>query len=193
MPAPDLASSLRVIPNTSESRVSADDVRRAQLGDSEAFERLYRAECGRVFAVCLRLSGNREHATVLMQDAFVRAWEKLASYRSESAFSTWMHRLAVNVVMNDRRMALRRGEVNETDVDGDLAAISEPMVRDPGDGIDLERAIAALAPKSRVAFVLREIEGYEYEEIAKILGVAAGTVRAHVFHARQQLMEVLDR
>jgi RNA polymerase sigma-70 factor (ECF subfamily) len=191
MPAPDLATSLRVIPNTSESRVSADDVRRAQLGDSEAFERLYRAECGRVFAVCLRLSGNREHATELMQDAFVRAWEKLASYRSESAFSTWMHRLAVNVVLNDRRMALRRGEVNETDVDGDLAAIRE--VRDPGDGIDLERAIAALAPKSRVAFVLREIEGYEYEEIAKMMGVRAGTVRAHVFHARQQLMEVLDQ
>jgi RNA polymerase sigma-70 factor (ECF subfamily) len=67
------------------------------------------------------------------------------------------------------------------------------MVRDPGDGIDLERAISALAPKSRVAFVLREIEGYEYEEIAKMMGVAAGTVRAHVFHARQQLMEVLDR
>jgi RNA polymerase sigma factor (sigma-70 family) len=104
-----------------------------------------------------------------------------------------MHRLAVNVVLNDRRMALRRGAVTETDVDGDLAAISEPMVRDPGDGIDLERAIAALAPKSRVAFVLREVEGCEYAEIAKMLGVAAGTVRAHVFYARQQLMEVLDR
>jgi DNA-directed RNA polymerase specialized sigma24 family protein len=86
MPAPDLASGLRVIPNTSAHRASADDIRRAQLGDSEAFERLYRAECGRVFAICLRLSGNREHATALMQDAFVRAWEKLASYRGESAF-----------------------------------------------------------------------------------------------------------
>jgi RNA polymerase sigma-70 factor (ECF subfamily) len=193
MPAPDLTPRYGVIPKSHESGVSADDIRRAQLGDSEAFERLYRAECGRVFAVCLRLSGNREHATVLMQDAFVRAWEKLASYRGDSAFSTWMHRLSVNVILNDRRMALRRGELNETDVDGDLSVISEQMVRDPGDGIDLERAIAALAPKSRVAFVLREIEGYEYEEIAKMMGVAAGTVRAHVFHARQQLMEVLDR
>jgi RNA polymerase sigma-70 factor (ECF subfamily) len=193
MSAPDLTPRRGVIPKSNESRASADDIRLAQTGDAEAFERLYRAECGRVFAVCLRLSGDREHARALMQDAFVRAWQKLASYRGESAFSSWMHRLAVNVVLSDRRMALRRGEVNETEVDGDLSAVSEPMVRDPGDGIDLERAIAALAPKSRVAFVLREVEGYEYEEIAKMMGVAAGTVRAHVFHARQQLMEVLDR
>lgn len=193
MSTPNLTPRNGVMLSTNESRASADDIRRAQAGDSEAYERLYRAECGRVFAVCLRLSGDREQATTLMQDAFVRAWQKLSTYRGESAFSTWMHRLAVNVVLNDRRMTIRRDAHNEADVDGDLAAISEPMVRDPGDGIDLERAIAALAPKSRVAFVLREVEGYEYAEIATMMGIAAGTVRAHVFHARQQLMEVLDR
>jgi RNA polymerase sigma-70 factor (ECF subfamily) len=161
-------------------------VARAQRGDVAAFEGLYRATSGRVFAVCLRMTGDRQHAAELLQDVFVRVWEKLGSFRGESTFATWIHRMAVNVVLQDRRGETRReaGEgraARDDDVDG--FAVERTM--------DLETAIAKLPPGARRAFVLHDIEGYKHHEIARMTGLAEGTLRAQLHRARQRLMEML--
>jgi RNA polymerase sigma-70 factor (ECF subfamily) len=167
-----------------------DDVLLAQNGDSAAFERLYRLQAGQVYALALRLTGNRERALDLTQDSFVRAWERLESFRGESAFGSWLHRLTVNVFLNQTRADTRRqSRVDFLDDDTDApTAGSDPVGR-----IDLETAIARLPRGARVAFVLHEIEGFSHEEIAVTLGLAPPTVRSHVFRARRLLMEMLDR
>lgn len=166
-------------------------VRRAQSGDPDAFAGLYRAHAGRVYALCLRLEGDAARATELTQDVFVRAWEGLASYRGESAFATWLHRLAVNVVMNDRRAAWRRSKrVFFTD---DPAALERPAEDTTGRGMDLEGAVAALPPGARAVFVLHDIEGYTHGEIAGLSGIAEGTSKAQLFRARRLLREALER
>ena len=171
-----------------------DDVRLAQRGDSAAFERLYRAHVGRVHALALRLTADRLRAEELVQDAFVRAWERLGSFRGESSVATWLHRLTVNVFLagartNRRRDAHEQGHAEVPDAtivphDGDLG---------PEGRMDLEQAIARLPEGARTAFVLHELQGYSHEEIAKLSGVATATVRAQLFRARRRLMEVLDR
>jgi RNA polymerase sigma-70 factor (ECF subfamily) len=127
---------------------------------------------------------------------FVRAWDKLRSFRGESAFSSWLHRLAVNVVMNERRTSFRR-EQRVTPV-----AAPETLERGRGEGggegtvglnIDLERAIAALPEGAREVFVLYDIEGYSHAEIADLTGIAEGTSKAQLFRARHLLREKLDR
>ncbi len=167
-----------------------DDVLLAQRGDSAAFERLYRLQAGQVYALALRLTGDRERALDLTQDAFVRAWERLESFRGESAFGSWLHRLTINVFLNQTRADTRRqSRVDFLDDDTDAPAAET----DPAGRIDLETAIAKLPQGARVAFVLHEIEGFSHEEIAVTLGLAAPTVRSHVFRARRLLMEMLDR
>ena len=167
-----------------------DDVLLAQRGDSAAFERLYRLQAGQVYALALRLTGSRESALELTQDAFVRAWERLGSFRGESAFGSWLHRLTLNLFLNQTRADTRRVsrvDVLEDETDAPVAE-SDPAMR-----MDLEAAIAKLPRGARVAFVLHEIEGFSHEEIAVTLGLAAPTVRSHVFRARRLLMEMLDR
>jgi RNA polymerase sigma-70 factor (ECF subfamily) len=167
-----------------------DDVLLAQRGDSAAFERLYRLQAAQVYALALRLTGNRERALDLTQDSFVRAWERLESFRGESAFGSWLHRLTVNVFLNQTRADTRRqARVDFLDDDTD-APLPE---LDSAGRIDLETAIAKLPRGARVAFVLHEIEGYSHDEIAVTLGLAAPTVRSHLFRARRLLMEMLDR
>ena len=167
-------------------------VRRAQAGDVAAFEQLYRENVDRVFALCLRLSADRGRAEELTQDAFVRAWEKLGTFEGKSAFSTWLHRLAVNVVLGERRsekvrvariFAVDQPEVYET----------AGRMPEPGHAIDLERAIAALPPGARTAFVLHDVEGYKHEEIAAAQGWAVGTCKAQLHRARKLLREMLGR
>lgn len=171
--------------------VNADDVRAARDGDAAAFERLYRAYAGRIYALCLRMTGSSARARELTQDAFVRAWEKLGSFRGESAFSTWLHRLAVNVVLMDCRSTASR---REDDLDHDEV---EPRYREAleqhGARIDLENAIAQLPPGARRVLVLHDIEGYSHEEIAALSGIAPGTSKAHLFRARQLLRKALER
>ncbi len=165
---------------------------RAAGGDERAFEALYRATTGRVYALCLRMSGDGARASELTQDVFVRVWQRLATFRGESALETWLHRLAVNVVLESERSTSRRlARVEPRD---DLAEI-EPTGRAPlvGERLDLESAIAALPPGARRVFVLHDIEGYRHEEIARLTGAAAGTVRAQLFRARKLLMEALGR
>ena len=180
----------------SEPRPSKESaVDRAKRGDVDAFGELYREHAGRVFALCLRMSGDRVQARELMQDVFVRAWERLASFRGEARFASWLHRLAVNVVLTGAR-ATRRRETRVTLAE-DLAAAESGgaavsvRLADPGVAIDLERAIAALPAGARTAFVLHDVEGFTHAEIAELSGLAEGTIRAQLHRARRLLMEAL--
>jgi RNA polymerase sigma-70 factor (ECF subfamily) len=163
---------------------------RAAAGDSDAFRTLYEAHVGRVHALCLRLTGDAAMAEELTQDVFVRAWERLGSFRGESAFGTWLHRLAVNVAL----MALRAGRRRERRLPlwADPPEIAAPPVRDSGHAVDLERAIAALPPGCRAVFVLHDVEGWHHGEIAAQLDLAVGTCKAHLFRARRLLRERLS-
>jgi RNA polymerase sigma-70 factor (ECF subfamily) len=165
-----------------------DAVRRAREGDHSAFEELYREHVGRVYAICLRLAGDVARAKELVQDVFVRAWEKLDSFRGEAAFGTWLHRLAVNEVLMSFR-AERRRWAEPLEEGGPV----DPPARAAPDALrmDLEAAIAALPPGARQVLVLHDIEGYSHAEIAGSLGIAEGTARAHLFRARQLLRETL--
>ena len=171
-----------------------DLAKAALAGDERAFEKLYRATSGRVHAICLRMTGDRERAAELTQDVFVRAWERLDGFRGESAFESWLHRIAVNVVLESERSTRRRiARVEPTD---DLAGMeSAQMLRrvegHDGDRMDLEAAIAALPPATRRVFILHDIEGYKHEEISRMTGSAQGTLRAQLFRARRLLMEAL--
>jgi len=165
-------------------------VKEAQDGDTRAFEALYRQTSDRVYSVCLRMSGDADQATDLVQDVFVRVWEKLPTFRGESQFTTWLHRLTVNLVLQDRRSRGRRAsrEVASVDLDRFGRAARRSM---PGTRVDLERAIAALPDKARRVLVLRDIEGYKYEEIARMTGVTLGTVKAQIHRARGLVKEAL--
>lgn len=167
-------------------------VRRAQRGDVDAFEELYRAHVGRIHALCLRLAGDRRRAEELTQDVFVQAWRTLGSFRGESAFASWLHRLAVNAFLLEAR-GTRRREARVLAVESPEALERARRTGDPEARIDLERAIATLPRGARTALVLHEIEGYRHEEIARLTGVAVGTVRAQLHRARQLLMKRLER
>lgn len=173
-------------PPTSEG----DLVRLAQDGDMAAFEALYRATVGRVYALCLRMVADVGRAEELTQDVFVRAWEKLATFRGESAFTSWLHRLAVNVVLGEARSRKRReGRLESRD---DLSEVGDPIKITPGVGMDLERAIAGLPRQARAVFVLHDVEGYRHEEIARLMAMAVGTSKAHLHRARKLLRKALE-
>jgi RNA polymerase sigma-70 factor (ECF subfamily) len=172
------------------------DVARAAAGDRSAFERLYRQHTNRVFSLCARMVNDRGRAEELTQDVFVRAWEKLHLFRGESSFSTWLHRLTVNVVLNARKSDGRqksRFEENDEDVGMDAHAGIVGMPLAPGDMLDLEVAIAKLPPGARRVFLLHDVEGYKHEEIAEMLGVTSGATKAQLHRARLLLREALNR
>lgn len=180
-------------PTTDEPRSPDLTVRRAQQGETAAFEQLYHAHVGRVYALCLRLCGDPARAEELTQDVFVRAWEKLESFQGKSAFSTWLHRLAVNVVLGDRRSeGVRVHRVFTTD-EPEKYELPSTRGSDPGTAMDLERAIAMLPPGARTVFVLHDVEGYKHEEIARMQGSAVGTCKAQLHRARRLLREALGR
>lgn len=162
---------------------------RAQEGDTAAFEALYRAHVGRVYAICLRLSGDAGRAEELTQTAFIQAWEKLHTFRGEGGLSGWLRRLAINVVFQDRRAEKRRRlRVVATD---DEALLEHPVAPSAGLKIDLERAIAALPEGARTVLVLHDVEGYRHDEIAEMTGMAPGTSKAQLHMARRLLRGVL--
>lgn len=169
-----------------------DLVARAQAGDQSAFRDLYRQHAGRVYALCLRLTGDVRDAEERTQDVFVRLWDKLGSFRGDSAFSSWLHRLAVNVVFNEQRTTSRRERRVTPAAD---PAVLEKTPRGPIEGlsIDLERAIAELPDGAREVFVLFDIEGYGHGEIAELTGIAEGTSKAQLFRARRLLREKLEQ
>lgn len=169
-----------------------DLVLAAQGGDENAFRSLYDRTVERIYALCLRLSADPGQAEELTQDVFVQAWKKLATFRGESAFPTWLHRLAVNVVFAEKRATGRR-ERRVVPVEG-LEDLESPGRSPwPGTRMDLDAAIAALPAGARAVFVLHDVEGYRHEEIAELSGVATGTSKAQLFRARRLLREMLDR
>jgi RNA polymerase sigma-70 factor (ECF subfamily) len=165
-------------------------VRQAQQGDLVAFERLYRDNERKVFGLCFRLSSDPALAEELTQEVFVRAWRKLSSFRGESAFSSWLYPLTVNVALSERRSRKRRdARIVATE---DPASLERaPRTPAPEAGFDLEKAMAALPPGARAVFVLHDVEGRTHEEIASLLGLAAGTSKAQLHRARRLLREAL--
>ena len=170
-------------------------VQRAQGGDDEAFGALYRHHVGRVHALCLRLLGDSQAAGELTQDVFVRAWEALPSFRGDSAFASWLFRVAMNVFLGQRRATGRRERrVFSTEEPALLERAGERTsgVVD-GSRLDLEEAIADLPEGARMVFVLHDVEGYQHGEIARMTGIAEGTSKAQLFRARRLLRAALDR
>lgn len=166
-------------------------VARAKDGEVDAFEALYRKHEKRTYGLCLRMVGDPSRAEDLTQEAFVRAWEKLGSFRGKSAFSTWLHRLTVNLVLGEIRSRSRRKEMGvETE---ELQVVPDPRPTPlPESGIDLERAIGMLPSQARTVFALHDIEGFRHSEIADALGIAVGTSKAHLHRARRILRQVLQ-
>ena len=183
-----------VIPLASDEDRRAEERRlvdQARAGDMAAFEELYRRNVGRVYALCMRMAGDASLAEELAQDVFVRAWERLGTFRGESAFSSWLHPITVNVALSERRARRRRtARVMTTD---DLAPFEKPT-RAPGPeaGMDLEKALATLPPGARSVFVLHDVEGYRHQEIAELTGVAEGTSKAQLHRARRMMREALE-
>jgi len=178
---------------SADNGAATDTVSRAQAGDTDAFELIYREHSARVYALCLRLSGGSGiDASELMQDVFIRAWRGLGSFRGDCAFSSWLHRLAVNVMLETARGDKRRTARVLVMEDPDIIGAQSPPVT-PDIRMDLENAIAGLPRGARMAFVLHDIEGYRHDEIADQLGVAVGTVKAQLHRARKLLIKALDR
>jgi RNA polymerase sigma factor (sigma-70 family) len=168
-------------------------VRRAVSGDAEAFLTVYRQNLPRIYAVCLRILADRDNADEVTQQTLVRTWETLASYRGESPLSAWIHRIAVHAALDFLRARRRLNKrVQFTD---DLEAFDSPAPSSSSRDtqLDMEQALAALPPQARTVLVLHDIEGYSHGEISGMLGIAAGTSKAHVHSARKLLQEVLGR
>ena len=166
------------------------DTALAASGDASAFERLYRTHVARVHSLVRRML-DADEADDLTQDIFVRAWEKLSTFRGESAFGTWLHRLAVNVVLARRKtLGVERGRFHggEDPLDGVAGRRETPEV-----SMDFEQALARLPDGAREVFVLHDVAGYRHEEIARMLGVVPGTSKSQLHHARMALRRYLDR
>lgn len=180
------------IPRNITALDDGEAIVRAKNGDVAAFERLYRSNVGRVHALVRRLAAKSDKVDELVQDVFVRAYEKLHTFRGESAFSTWLHRLAVNAVIESKRAEIRRESRTTTESAlEDLPA--RATERAPADAVDLERAIAALPDGARTVLVLFDIEGYTHDEIAVLLEVTPGTSKSQLFRARRLMREALEK
>jgi RNA polymerase sigma-70 factor, ECF subfamily len=179
---------IRLRPGTTLTALSrtdpVDDVALAAGGDVRAFERLYRAHLPKVHSLVRRMAAGRD-TDELTQDVFVRVWQKLASFRGESAFGTWLHRLAVNVVIERfRTETLRRQRYH----DGEDIFEVLPARATSGDlSMDFESALAKLPDGAREIFVLHDVEGYKHREIADLLEISAGTSKAQLHRARMML------
>jgi RNA polymerase sigma-70 factor, ECF subfamily len=177
----------------------AEAIRLAQQGDAAAFERLYQLHNRRVYSLCLRMVGNTAEAEDLTQEAFLQLFRKVSTFRGESAFSTWLHRLAVNVVL----MKLRKKsgtessleQITEPDEDsgGPRRDFGAPDLRLSGsiDRVNLQRAVDELPPGYKAVFILHDVQGYEHNEIAKIMGCSIGNSKSQLHKARMRLRELL--
>jgi RNA polymerase sigma-70 factor (ECF subfamily) len=164
------------------------DVALAAGGDSSAFERLYRTHVAKVHSLTRRMLGS-DQADEVTQDIFVRTWQKLGTFRGESAFGTWLHRLAVNVIIERRRVfATRRERVADDPSALDLATVP-PARTDLR--VDFEQAIEQLPPGAREIFVLHDVEGHKHREIAALLDITAGTSKRQLHRARMLLRQQL--
>lgn len=178
----------------------AEAIRLAQQGDAGAFEHIYRLHSRRVYAVCLRMVGNTAEAEDLTQDAFMQLYRKIGTFRGESAFSTWLHRLAVNVVLMKLRKktlvatSLEESSDPEDESSGPRREIGAPDLLLTGsiDRVHLERAIEQLPPGYRQVFVLHDVQGFEHNEIAGLMGCSIGNSKSQLHKARMRLRELLQ-
>lgn len=172
-------------------------IARAQRGDEGAFAELYEAHKRRVYSLCLRMTGDTAEAEDLSQEAFLQLFRKISTFRGESAFSTWLHRLVVNVVL----MHLRKRGIAQVPLEDVDNSQEEPVKREYGDDdkrlmgsvdrIGLDRAIADLPPGYRAVFVLHDVEGYEHNEIAQIMNYSIGNSKSQLHKARLKLRDFL--
>ena len=168
-------------------------VEAAQGGDKSAYEQLYRRHAGKIHGLCWRICGGQQAlAEELTQEAFIRAWQKLGTFKGNSRFSTWLHRVAVNVALTDRRIRLRKVE-RETALDERILDQSKALERDTGSVMDLEQAISRLPERARSVLVLHDVEGYLHQDIAEQLNMAVGTSKAQLHRARRLLREYLQQ
>lgn len=169
---------------------------RCRAGDADAFEELYRQHARRLFSLVVRMVGSAEDAEDLVQEVFLQAHRKLAGFRGESTLGTWLYRLTMNHCLDHLRG--RQAKMSRATESLDDEDAAEPMARAPAvppaiSRMDLEKAIAALPPGSRAAFLLHDVEGFEHREIAAILGVSEGTSKSQVHKARLKLRAILRR
>lgn len=165
-------------------------IEQAQRSSTRAFEALYRMHVDRVYAVCLRMTGNVSEAEDCAQDAFIQAWNKLKLFRGDSAFSTWLHRIAVNSVLGRMRKSKR-----EQDRIMAVADDAPPKLEtgDSGELRDLSDAVDKLPEGARNVFVLHAIYGYSHDETGEMLGIAAGTSKAQLHRAKRLLVQQLKQ
>jgi RNA polymerase sigma-70 factor (ECF subfamily) len=180
--------------------VDLDVVRRAQEGDSDAFATLFHAHKARIYSVCLRMTNNAAEAEDLTQDAFLQLFRKIATFRGDSAFSTWLHRIAVNtVLMHFRKKSLSQVSLDEPYSNSDGAKVRrEYGTRDNSlagcvDRVALAGAIKELPHGYRTIFLLHEVEGYEHQEIAEMLGCSIGNSKSQLHKAKLRIRELLAR
>lgn len=172
-------------------------IERAKQGDAAAFEALYNLHKRRVYSLCLRMTANTAAAEDLTQEAFLQLFRKIGTFRGESAFSTWLHRMAVNVVL----MQLRKKNLPVVPLEENLETEEETPRKEPGaedprlagsiDRMQLQRSISALPPGYRMIFWLHDVEGYEHNEIAEMVGCSIGNSKSQLHKARMKLREIL--
>ena len=170
--------------------------RRAAGGEMPAFEQLYERHHRRVYSLCLRMTQNVSEAEDLAQEVFIQLFRKIGSFRGESAFSTWLHRLTVNQVLMHFRK--RQVKTEQTTEDGEVpvqvvVGTGNPQQMPVVDRIALDKAIAQLAPGYRTVFVLHDVEGHEHEEIARMLKCSIGTSKSQLHKARMKLRGLLHK
>jgi RNA polymerase sigma-70 factor (ECF subfamily) len=184
---------------TPASSSNAELVTRAQRGEEKAFEALFLQHRQHVYSLCLRMIGNTAEAEDLTQEAFLQVFRKIHTFRGESAFSTWLHRLSVNIVL----MRLRKKKITEAPLEdsareGEFDAprmeigAPDPALTGSIDRMHLERAIARLPPGYKQAFVLHDVHGYEHNEIAAMMGYSIGNSKSQLHKARTRLRELLQ-
>lgn len=179
---------------TSGRSADLDLIARSAAGDGSAFEELFEQYRRRVYSICLRMMGNGADAEDMTQEVFIQLYRKIGSFRGDSAFTTWLHRLTVNqVLMHFRKRGIR---LEGTTDDGDMKDVvqqgtEKPLAMPLVDHIALEQAIVKLPPGYRAVFVLHDVEGYEHEEIARLLKCSVGTSKSQLHKARMKLRSIL--
>lgn len=183
--SPIMASAIQA-----QAEDEASLIRRAQRSDAAAFEALYRDNVDRVYGLCLRMTGNVSEAEDCTQEAFIQAWKQLAKFRGDSAFGTWLHRIAVNAVLGRIRKSRR-----EHDRIRAVAELNDAPVAsaDGGNLRDLSDAVNRLPEGARHVFVLYAVYGYSHEEAGNMLGIATGTSKAQLHRARRLLVQQLGQ
>jgi len=181
----------------SEKLSEAEAIERAKQGDASAFQVLYNLHKRRVYSLCLRMTANTAAAEDLTQEAFLQLFRKIGTFRGESAFSTWLHRMAVNVVL----MQLRKKGLNVIPLEETMEGEEESPKKEPGaddvrlagsiDRLQLEQAIADLPPGYRMIFLLHDVQGYEHNEIAEMVGCSIGNSKSQLHKARMKLRDLL--